>query len=377
MSDSSQPRIVELDGLRALAVLLVMLCHYGPVALPLLWRVRAVGWIGVDLFFVLSGFLITGILLASVRRPDYFLNFYARRSLRIFPLYYLVLVSIVVVAQVADRGRAYTELVSRWGHPIWFFTYLANVRCAAIGRGPTTFALAPLWSLQVEEQFYLILPVTVWLIGPRSLFKLLLVLVLAAPLLRLVLWYEYPANPLLQYVLLPCRMDGLALGAAIAIRCREPWAIRRGLLMAVTACVWVLAYGTYTYVGGNLWSSPFTRIWGYSLFSIAFAATLLLVLVLRGTWMTRWLAAPPLRYLGKISYGIYLLQAPVATVLAVALSATALWQNEMTRFLTIAATTVLLAAVSWYSIEQPMLRLKRRFGEAVSTPATSLLRTAS
>ena len=120
--------VPELDGLRGIAVGLVLLTHFWPnvgywrIVLPF----TEIGWIGVDLFFVLSGFLITGILLDSVGHPHYYKKFYIRRAFRIFPLYYVFLILIVGSLAVWHQGHDLNRLRAEWGSPVWFFVYLAN-----------------------------------------------------------------------------------------------------------------------------------------------------------------------------------------------------------------------------------------------------------
>jgi peptidoglycan/LPS O-acetylase OafA/YrhL len=364
----SSVHISELDGLRAIAVTLVLLNHFGPSAsVPLVWRLQAVGWVGVDLFFVLSGFLITGILVDSRRRPNYFRDFYIRRTLRIFPLYYCVLTLIVTSMLLWDGGSTYRKLVSQWGSPWWFWSYLGNIKMALNNQTPTTFALTPLWSLHIEEQFYLVFPFIVRFVRKEMLLKGLLVAIIASPVLRILLWHWNPSNPYIQYMLLPCRLDGLALGAVIAIKIRGPWKIDRRRLGAVALAALLVAYFGYKWFGGNSWLTPFTRILGYSLFSFAFASAVLWIVLFRGSWQTNWLNLGPIQFLGRISYGVYLLQAPAAAMLTALFASAEVWHNDIFRFVTISATTVLFAALSWHFLERPILQLKNRLAPQSSS----------
>ena len=166
--------IPVLDGLRGLAVVLVLLFHLDRLsgaAWPdrVLARLFGAGWVGVDLFFVLSGFLITGILVDTAAQRNFFRNFYARRALRIFPLYYaLLVVGFAVYPTFAPAIHADRDwrlfLDGQW----WFWSYLANIRLAAVGGAPMNFG--HLWSVAIEEQFYLVWPLLLllaWRLGRR------------------------------------------------------------------------------------------------------------------------------------------------------------------------------------------------------------------
>src|SRR5437764_12858768 len=143
--------VPEVDGLRGIAILLVLVHHFGPhVQSPWVQRAMHLGWIGVDLFFVISGFLITGILLRTRADQQYYSNFYMRRALRIFPLYYLLLFSVFTLIPLVEGGPYFeTAFVAESGSPAWYLFYLGNVREAITGHEPAYF-LAPLWSLSIE-----------------------------------------------------------------------------------------------------------------------------------------------------------------------------------------------------------------------------------
>ncbi len=358
---AGRTHISNLDGLRALAVFLVLLHHFGPYSTPLLWRIRPVGWVGVDMFFVLSGFLITGILLRTRRRADYYRAFYVRRSLRIFPLYYCVLTGILLSMYWWDHGEPLRALLTKWGNPIWYWLYAGNIKSALIGSGPPSASLIPLWSLHVEEQFYLLFPFVVRHLRIRTLLRTLVWIIILSPLLRFALWELNPTNVHLQYDLLPSRLDGLAMGAFIAVRIRFPWKIPERRLVIATLAALSLAYGSYVLLGHNDWQQPFSRIVSYSAFSAAFACILLYVVRFQESRALRWLHAAPLRFIGRISYGLYLFQYPAAAMLGALLATTPLWHSEMGRLVTIATVTTLLATLSWYALERPMLALKDRF----------------
>jgi peptidoglycan/LPS O-acetylase OafA/YrhL len=175
------------------------------------------GWFGVDLFFVLSGYLITGLLLDSAGRPGYYRNFVARRTLRIFPLYFACL----ILACVVDFGPWPIRWKDFSGFGGWWYpAFLGNIPVFLQNRWPSG-GMTPLWSLQIEEQFYLTFPFLVATLPRKTLTRLLLASIVAAPLLRTGMLFLMPANITGTYVLMPCRMDALAMGGLIAIAWRD------------------------------------------------------------------------------------------------------------------------------------------------------------
>src|SRR6266702_4603992 len=221
-----------LDGLRGLAVLMVLVFHFVGQMLPTNALERAIvgvtkhGLLGVDLFFVLSGFLITGLLYEARNKPHYLRNFYMRRVLRIFPLYYGVLALVFFVAPLIPplRGSTLDYLLDRQA---WAWLYAVNVYIAKDGAWSFSY-LNHFWSLSVEEHFYLVWPLAVFLMArrPRMLIAMCLAVSLGAMLARLtgsmlgLSWWT-------TYVLTPFRLDGLALGAFLAVMARQPGGLER------------------------------------------------------------------------------------------------------------------------------------------------------
>jgi peptidoglycan/LPS O-acetylase OafA/YrhL len=204
---------------------------------------------------------------------------------------------------------------------------------------------------------------------------LVCVVVLSGPL-RWGLYLLSPHRELLQYTTLPCRMDGLALGALLALRVRmSQWRIRPA---TVTLRAAGLLSGLFIYLswGGYVWSTPRIRTFGYSIAALAFASALLWVLRFRGGWQTGWLRIAPLQYLGKISYGIYLLQAlifmlirKISTHFGIKLFVEGDWHSTTwTNFLLLVVIIVLSASLSWCFLERPISKLKDRlsFGYRVT-----------
>jgi peptidoglycan/LPS O-acetylase OafA/YrhL len=359
--------ILELDGLRAIAVVLVLFTHFGPESRAglFLWKLESVGWIGVDLFFVLSGFLITGILLDGREGQFYYRRFYIRRSLRILPLYYCVLLASLFMQIEQHVGSTAHNLYEA----SWYFVYLGNVHSAFTDHMPGAPMLGPLWSLQIEEQFYLIFPFLVRNLRPQLLALLLFCVVCLSVSLR---WGLYLWNPhwlLVQYVSSPCRLDGLALGGLVALGVRVgSWRFRPVYIVLVVVSLCGALSGWLAWSGYD-WSTGRNRTFGYSIVALAFTSVLLWVLYFRGGWQTGWLRMRPLRYLGKISYGLYLLQVPAYLLVANTLShfgkhLVAGWSWHTVTwggFVAVGVVAVSLASLSWYALERPWLRAKDRF----------------
>jgi peptidoglycan/LPS O-acetylase OafA/YrhL len=309
-SRAAEPgRMPALDGLRGLAILAVLLHTFSPLQgheFPIkeFKLVLDLGWIGVQLFFVLSGFLITGILLDSQGTPGYLGNFLVRRALRIFPLYYGVLAIAFLVLP------AVSPAVARWriefGNEVWLWAYLSNwVQYDWSHTRP----FAHFWSLCVEEQFYLLWPLLLWRMRPARVLQTCAVLMLAAPLFRAVMiWRGF--NPEAVYMLTVCRMDALAAGAAVAACLRLPGGSPRclGRMAGVRWAAWgaLGAVAVPSHVYERL--HPLTQVAAYSLFALAFA-----VLVLdsvrnhaAGSVWHRPLQTPVLVNVGRYSYAMYI-----------------------------------------------------------------------
>lgn len=365
---SAIPHVPALDGLRGVAIALVLAIHFGVgAALPQHWpgvvsvwleRLCYVGWSGVDLFFVLSGFLITSILLASATAPGYYQRFYSRRALRIFPLYFVALgLGLIVLPRVLP-SQAPALLGEVLHHQLWLWTYTLNV-ANALGWVVNAGVLGQMWSLAIEEQFYAVWPLVARHLAARRLLLLCGVLAVMALALR-VAWIRvgdlgaWPG----PYRFTLTRVDALAAGAALAVLRQDPaaWArvaswARVGLAVTGgTLVVWFLAVPRFYP------DQPGVVTVGHSLLALAFSC---LVVRALGEAPPRWMCGRVLTTLGKYSYGIYVWHWPVQ------FSFVTFGKGQMNPAVFIGGglvATCALALVSYHLLEAPFLRLKDRVG---------------
>ncbi len=306
-------RFPALDGIRAFAVLLIFFHHFGGGAhggrvLNLLNEVRLRGWVGVDLFFALSGFLITGILFDTRADSHYFVRFYVRRSLRIFPVFYLTLLILLLLTPVFRYHW-------RWAHlsfPLYLGNFWGNADLslydiASPNHPSAKLFLGHFWSLFVEEQFYLLWPLVVWFVRDRvRLLWTAAGLSMLALLLRSIEVAMFPLSVAETWVFrtLPFRMDALLIGAMLALLLRGPEADRwqrRSLPVALGASALVLLI----FLLSPGYDSPWLLTLGLSLTPVASAG--LIGMTLRaGEAVERFFHLRPMRTLGRYSYGFYL-----------------------------------------------------------------------
>ena len=322
-------RIAVLDGLRGCAILLVVISHvrYGlSVAHPadkIVVHVMAMGWVGVDLFFVLSGFLVTGVLLDSRGGNGFYANFYRRRVLRIFPLYYCFLALVVSIAIVRRAESAEARMLL--ANAGWYVTYLVNVLSLTAPLVTLPWGTGPLWTLAVEEHFYLVWPVIIAALRPRRLAIVCVLGALGAPVARALLLIAGNAGMLpthvaetANYVLSPLRADALLVGGLLAILHRGAhWrnTIRMARWSVVPLLVAVTSLALVTH--GLSAVDHLVQVVGYSLLALIFVEMLALVLAYSDSESRAivLLRSPALVSLGRYSYAIYLLHTPVLLLL--------------------------------------------------------------
>jgi peptidoglycan/LPS O-acetylase OafA/YrhL len=366
-------RLAGLDGLRTLAVMMVLLGH---------GTVLAMGWIGVQIFFVLSGFLITRVLLADRAATSgfgaYLGRFYTRRALRIFPIYYVYLLALTLaVALLPSLAALSGRLLAGYGYVINFYALTA-------GYFPSRYT-DHLWSLAVEEQFYLVWPLLIALVPASRRTAMALAIILAGPLLRLALvaWGGV-FSPMLPtagtcgfcavYVFPTSHLDAFACGALlnfIAFRPR-PWHL--AALVAFALACGLAANGLSPSLhfaepprltlGWPLFMpAAWQYLWGYSLINAV--SFVLLALVLHHDGVRRAFSARPLSWIGVRSYSVYLLHFPLLAIMLPLLHAFQVRLGDAAGALAFqlpfAAAAIAAAGLSYRFVELPFLNLRNRF----------------
>jgi peptidoglycan/LPS O-acetylase OafA/YrhL len=341
-------RVPQLDAVRGVAILIVMV-HNISLKYPLLgsevWAKD--GWMGVDLFFALSGFLITGILLDTKEAGKYFENFYVRRILRIWPLYYALLFFMFVVMRFLSRteyAKVLETASSWWAFPLFLQNFLLPTVINAAG------PLAVTWSLAIEEQFYVVWAPVVRFFSVKNLWRVAIAEMCLSPGLR----YFLAPRHVDLYTNVFCRLDGLMAGAVLALLVRGEgflpgrWLNRAWILLVAGGA---LAIGT---------EALHARWIVFTFTALASAGFIFVAMYSAQKWLQAVMANRFLRYSGIISYGLYLLhKIPFGAVQVLHLD-----RRTWVPFPFILVTSYALATVSWNVLEKPFLRLKRYFGPA-------------
>ena len=379
-SSRDSRRIPELDGIRGLAILMVVCVHmfYTPgygreQSLAIIGRVFALGWSGVDLFFVLSGFLIGGILLDNRTSERYFRAFYARRFFRIIPVYYAWILLFVIMVKLGGgllhantRSGVVPEAGWRLLSQVFFLQNLWEQHYLKL----EYWWFAPSWSLAVEEHFYLVAPLLVRYLPKRLVTAVLLAVIVAAPLLRYVLHMRSVAqglNPNPSYRLTPCRADSLAVGMLLAygwrsVRFREWLARSTGVMYAIFGML-------LTLVLGMAWKRPspnelVTQTIGYTVLACFFSMVILLAISRPEGILGKFFRLGFLRELGRVSYCMYLIHLAVGYVcfgvILKQIANFANWKSGAVGVLAI-VLSYLIACVSWKVLEEPLLRLGHKY----------------
>jgi peptidoglycan/LPS O-acetylase OafA/YrhL len=361
-------KVLELDGLRAVAITLVFAYHVwsyagssrlGGVISFFAWT----GWSGVDVFFAISGYLITGILLGTRGSPTYWRDFYVRRALRIFPVYYAVLTLLVLAGWMVARFDLplhddALRAVPRAGYN---YLYVSNFAMAVHGHNWVPLDIA--WSLAVEEQFYLVFPFVVRWGSRRALIATLVAATVAAPALRLAATHVHAYDA--AYVLPFCRMDSLAVGALAALLVRHGSALAQARVGRSAPFLWTATLVLFRAFWKNADHALFVTL-GYGIVAMSTAATIVRIVSGGATWLSPILRNPALVGVGRISYGLYLIhqfvhkgfdQLPVGRRLLAACGSLTL---AIVRLGVIFAFAASAAAVSWIFFEEPILRWKER-----------------
>ena len=365
--DEAQDRLSSLDGLRGFAILLITIYRFNGGATGVetadssLLHLAALGMRGVDLLFVLSGFLITQQLIEAKHDRHFFRNFYARRALRIFPLYFGVLFVLLVLSPLLSPrlGQVFGEARDNQAW-LWFFG--ANLLQAYSGDWPFGY-FDHFWSLAIAVHFYLLWPMVIYFASERSLTAICMSLVILSPLVRLS-WLLAGGNDVAPEVFTLGRADLLAAGGLIAVLLRnDRWNRRLLPLTQIGILIFALALAGIKLSGRRWLTLP------DSLFAGLFACLVVLVLYCRrdSVWGAVW-RATWLRFFGKYSYAMYVFQYPLIPLLVPILSAEVFSayfaSNLWGRAIYIAVMTALttgIAFVSWHTFERHFVALKNHF----------------
>lgn len=375
-SESTRPAnnnyFPALDGLRSLAFLMVFSDHY--LLLP--W-----GWAGVDLFFVLSGFLITGILFDTRDEPHRMRNFYIRRTLRIFPLYYGVMLLLIVSYPIFHWKWDWSWLL--WpaylgNFALYLQQYAPGSAWARMALGQLTSATHPhlllyfghLWSLCVEEQFYLVWPLVVfWIRDRRRLILACAAVVLVCPLLRILGAHTLPAFMVrgeALYRATPFRVDALLLGGLIALVYRGPYASAMRITARVVLTILTSALAIVLAVYPSTRHDPIGYVypawrftWGLVLIDL-FSACLIVLALEYGSFVFRIFSVRPMRWLGRITYGTYVFHDVLHDLIGGKLEGH-FAHHRLSVAAVLLALTIALAWASFRWFETPFIQQKERW----------------
>jgi peptidoglycan/LPS O-acetylase OafA/YrhL len=357
-------RIPQLDGIRGIAILMVLLCHYIQNQLHTVTgmlpkyvsKSLSLTWSGVDLFFVLSGFLICGILVDNHGSPTFFRTFYARRALRIFPLYYLILGLFILLS-----GRIAAPLLFDTPMPSWSYaTFTQNFAMVPYPDGTAQW-MGMTWSLAVEEQFYLLLPLIVYILPRRTLLPVFAFGIVVAVALRLC----FPGTK--AFLLMPWRADSLLSGAALALLFRS-----KSFMLWISQNRRLLIAAFYVLLAGAaaMTAKPWSR-WSHNHLWLAALYTVFLLIALTNSIpaLTRLVSSAALCWLGGVSYAVYMIHGAVNGLLHWLISGkTAQIQTFGDIGITILAlaTTFGLAELSFRYFESPFLKWGQSFKYAAA-----------
>jgi peptidoglycan/LPS O-acetylase OafA/YrhL len=344
-TETVQRRIPQLDAVRGLAILIVMTHNIG-MKYPVLHldRWSSDGWMGVDLFFALSGFLITGSLLDTKGSGSYFENFYVRRCLRIWPLYYALIFFMFVVVRFLSPSEFQTVVQTSspwWAFPLFLQNFLLPISTNAAG------PLGVTWSLAIEEQFYLFWAPVVRFCSATNLRRIAIAEICISPALR----YYLSLHHVNLYTNVFCRLDGLMAGAILALLVRSGNFVPSKLLNR--AWILLVSAGLLACI-----TESFNARWiVFSFTALASASFIYVSLYSPQKWFQAVMANRFLIYSGIVSYGLYLLhKIPFGLVQALQLD-----RHPWVPLPFIFVTSYALAALSWTLLEKPFLGLKRFF----------------
>jgi peptidoglycan/LPS O-acetylase OafA/YrhL len=372
-----RPHYRVLDGIRGLAIIGVLLTHASYVfESRVVERLTELGWLGVDLFFVLSGFLITGILIDTKSAVNRALSFYARRMLRIFPIYYLTLAVVLVAQMHWGWIAACAEMPTLRTRLPYLFYYLNLKPLWNHGNAHQTL-LGHFWSLAVEEQFYFVWPLVVWRLSTKAVYKLCGAALCVALAVRIVSGARFGFGTWMLFFPLT-RADGLFVGSGIAALFASKYRPSKRLLAAAAAAA---GFGLVTIAAGGhlqlLYGGPLMSTYGLTCVAVLFGAFIAYSLLFHGDALPKAVKARWLRTFGRYSYGMYVFHLPLyylfdhlaRTYLSLTFPLPGF--QSLIYVGSLISVTYGVAWISYNVFEQRFLRLKGRFAPAFAAPALS------
>lgn len=386
MKQASQ-RVPQLDGIRGLAILLVLIWHF--VVAPadaahasglrgMIAHLGVLTWSGVDLFFVLSGFLIGGILVDAKESPSYFKAFYVRRVFRILPIYLALTIGFALIWAVSVNYRAVIQ--GMVGAPMPWWTYFTFTQNFWLAHHNWDVFLALTWSLAVEEQFYLMLPAIIRIVPRRLLLGAAIALAISSAATRCLLYLHYGSSwGIAAYTLIFCRADALMLGVICALLLRDAkwkeFLVARANLLRAGAVVMAAGVGLFIYRKWGMSTFAMSTL-GYTWMAMFYASILLIAMVsprgvLARAFTTRWLM-----WLGTIAYGLYLFHGITPGVAGYLVSR--YWSGPSAIAQVVGPAGALVAAIllahfSWRYFESKLVRIGHQFSYgAAARPASAV-----
>lgn len=362
-ANSIRQHYPALDGLRGVAILLVVFLHNFNFMNYFFF-----GWLGVDLFFVLSGFLITDILLNSLDKPHFLRNFYIRRVLRIFPLFYLTLIICLLI--LPNIKSIHLDASYYTDNQFWLWTYLQN--WLFVFKEPHgDKILLHTWSLAVEEQFYLVWPVTILLIRkPKILLTIAILTLLFIVVARYMVWIYQVEDLAYSSLYTFTRIDGLCIGSIVALLMRiNPGFLKKYTLIIVLLMA-VVNFGFYFINNQQSFTLPYLAFAGYTTFAVLFGILVYEAVSGESTVIQFLFNNGLLKFFGKISYGLYVYHWPVY-ILLFSFFREFIIRNINTSYrfaetgsgIIVTVLAVILSLISYKYFENPFLKLKPRYSD--------------
>jgi peptidoglycan/LPS O-acetylase OafA/YrhL len=349
--------ISSLDGIRGIAILLVLSFHcFENINVPVFNYVSEIGWVGVDLFFVLSGFLITGILVDSKGKENYLTAFFAKRALRIFPLYYLTLLVVFLALKIPGISNINPVFDARHlQSSIYYLTFTQNLFFSFNGWGVTDL-LNHFWSLAIEEQFYLFWPFIILYLDTPKVFIVCTILIIIALITRNM---HFDSD--FSYVFTFSRIDALSIGAMLAILIRKhaAWLSKAALPVFLFTLISLLII---CYISPNLtFRNPYFVRFGYTLFAILFASIISFIYDTQktGEIANRIFSLRFLTFFGTYSYGIYIYHWILYKGVYIYLQNRYVFSKAYIFLFLI--VVVIISVISFHTFEKFFLRFKSRF----------------